>query len=224
MTLVIAHRGASWDAQENTLPAFERAIADDADFVEFDVQCSSDGALVVFHDVELDRLTPLTGPLRRRPFAELREVGILSLEEVLELTSGRIGLMAELKSPHLYRRQELVARTAALLPGDAVVVSFSRRALQESLRIRPRLAVLQHVGFGVTIRQSATYARWVGFSAPRVTRRGVVKARGLGLSTSVYTVNEPVRMRELAGLGVDAIFTDRPLLARATLDPRPRAG
>lgn len=224
MTLVIAHRGASWDEPENTLPAFERAIADGADFVEFDVQCSSDGALVVFHDLELERLTPLQGPLRRRPLAELREVGIPTLEDVLDLTAGRIRLMAELKSPHLYRRQNLVARTVAPLPADAVVVSFSGRALLETRRLRPKLALLQHVGYGVSIRAAVQYAQWVGFGNVRATSRALAKATRLGLATSVYTVNEPARMRELAALGVGAIFTDRPLLARATLDPPRPAG
>ena len=126
--IVIAHRGASWDEPENTLPAFERAIAVGADYVEFDVQAASDGGLVVFHDLHLDRLTPATGPLRARPLAELRELGIPTLEEVLELTAGRIGVMAELKSPRLYRRHDIVARTLALLGRDAVVVSFSRAA------------------------------------------------------------------------------------------------
>ena len=63
MTWVIAHRGASADERENTLPAFERAIELGADFVELDVQVSADGALVVFHDLDLDRLTPLRGPI-----------------------------------------------------------------------------------------------------------------------------------------------------------------
>ena len=69
---MIAHRGASWDLPENTLPAFERAIEVGADYVELDVQLSADGEVVVFHDLELDRLTPLEGPLRRRTQAELR--------------------------------------------------------------------------------------------------------------------------------------------------------
>ena len=129
MTWVIAHRGASADERENTLPAFERAIAVGADFVELDVQVSADGALVVFHDVDLDRLTPLRGPLGNRPLAELREHAIPTLEDVLELTRGRIGVMAELKSPHLYRRHDVAGRTAALLGPDDVLLSFSRRAL-----------------------------------------------------------------------------------------------
>ena len=66
MTWVIAHRGASSEEKENTLPAFERAIELGADYVEFDVQASSDGGLVVFHDLRLDRLTDARGPLRAR--------------------------------------------------------------------------------------------------------------------------------------------------------------
>lgn len=221
MTWVIAHRGASWDEPENTLPAFERAITDGADFVEFDVQAASDGALVVFHDVKLDRLTPLTGPLRRRPLAELEEVGIPTLADVLELTSGRIGVMAELKSPHLYRRQHVVTRTVALLPRDAVVISFSKPALLEARRARPELRLLQHVGYGVSITAAAHYAWGVGFHDPRFTRQGLAKARALGLATTVYTVNEPARMLELEALGVDGVFTDRPDRALPTL-ARPR--
>jgi len=220
MTWVIAHRGASADERENTLPAFERAIAVGADFVELDVQVSVDGALVVFHDVDLDRLTPLRGPLRKRSLAELREQGIPTLEDVLELTRGRIGVMAELKSPHLYRRHDVAGRTAALLGPDDVVLSFSRRALLEAKRRTSDLRLLQHVGLGVSIRAASSYAWGVGFWDPRVTGRGLAKAKKLGLATTVYTVNEPDRMRELSSLGVDGIFTDCPDRARAAVRPR----
>jgi glycerophosphoryl diester phosphodiesterase len=218
---VIAHRGASWDETENTLPAFERAIAAGADFVEFDVQAASDGTLVVFHDLELDRLTPLKGPLRRRPLAELREVGIPTLEDVLDLAAGRIGVMAELKSPRLYRRHDIVARTVAALPHDAVVISFNKQALLEARLHRPKLRLLQHVGYGASIAGAARYAWGVGFHDPRVTSRGLAKARALGLASTVYTVNEPARMRALEALGADGFFTDRPELALRSL-ARPR--
>jgi len=215
--LVIAHRGASWDERENTLAAFERAIAVGADYVELDVQASSDGGLVVFHDLRLDRLTPARGPLRARTLAELRELGILTLEEVLELTSGRIGVMAELKSPRLYRRHDLVARTVALLGREDVVVSFSRTAILETRRLRPELRTVQHVGLGVSIRAAAGYAWAAGFEDARMTVRGLARARAYGLKTLVYTVNEPARMRELAAMGVDGIFSDRPDLLRTTV-------
>ena len=217
MTLVIAHRGASFDERENTLPAFERAIAMGADYVELDVQASADGELVVCHDADLDRLTPLTGPLRARTAAELREVGIPTLAEALELMQGRIGVLAELKQAWRYRRHDVVARTVALLGRDDMVVSFEPRALVEALRLRPALRVIQHVGYGVTIRRAAGYAWAAGFHDPRVTRRGIERARALGLATTVYTVNDPSRMRHLATLGVDGIFSDRPDLLREVL-------
>ena len=217
MTWVIAHRGASADERENTLPAFERAIELGADFVELDVQASADGALVVFHDLDLDRLTPLRGPLRRRALAELREHGIPTLEDVVELTRGRIGVMAELKSAHLYRRHDVVGRTVALLGEDDAVLSFSRRTLKDALGVRPSLRVLQHVGYGVSIRAASGYAWAVGFHDPRVTARGFARAARLGLETTVYTVNDPRRMRTLAAMGVGGIFSDRPALLRETL-------
>jgi glycerophosphoryl diester phosphodiesterase len=196
MTWVIAHRGASFDEPENTIPAFERAIALGADFVEFDVHAAPDGLLVVCHD-------PPRG-------------GEPSLDAVLEVVRGRVGVMCELKTPWRYRRHDVVARTLALLPEDAVVVCFDRRAL-EGIRSH---RTLQHVGYGVSIRAASRYAWGVGFHDPRVTRRGLAKAALLGLATTVYTVNDPSRMRDLGALGVDGIFSDRPDLLRAELARR----
>jgi glycerophosphoryl diester phosphodiesterase len=217
MTLVIAHRGASAHERENTLPAFERAIELGADYVELDVQASADGALVVFHDLNLGRLTPLKGPLRRRLAAELHEVGIPTLEDVIELTRGRIGVMAELKSAYLYRRHDLVRRTVELLADEDVVVSFERRAILEAKRARRELRVVQHVGFGVSIRAAAAYAWGVGFAEGRVTSRGLARAAEAGLRRFVYTVNDATRMTQLLAAGVDGIFTDRPERLRAVL-------
>ena len=217
MTLVIAHRGASWDEPENSFAAFERAVAAGADFVELDVQATRDGELVVFHDLDLDRLTPLAGPLRRRAAAELREVGVPTLVEALEALRGRAGVMAEVKSAWRYRRDDLVRRTARLLGRGDVLLSFEPWALREARRERPELRLLQHVGHGASIRRSAAYAWAVGFADGKLTGRGLARARSLGLATTVYTVNEPGRMRELVALGVDGIFTDRPDVLRAEL-------
>ena len=215
--IVVAHRGASYDEVENTPAAFERAIAVGAEYVEFDVQASSDGVLVVFHDLRLDRLTPARGPLRARSLGELRELGIPTLEEVLELTAGRVGVMVELKSPWLFRRHDIVSRTLKLLGRDAVVVSFSRRAILETRRLRPSLRTVQHVGVGTSIRAAADVAWAAGFDDARVTPRGIARAHALGLKALVYTVNEPSRLLALRVIGADGVFTDRPDLARETL-------
>lgn len=193
MTLVIAHRGAGWELPENTLAAFERAIEVGADYVELDVHAAQDGTLVVCHDAPLG--------------------DELGLEEAVELMRGRIGIMCELKNPWRYRRHDVVRRATELLPQDAIVLSFDARALQA---VRGR-RVLQHVGFGVSIRAAARYAWGVGFHDRRLTRRGLATARAHDLAATVYTVNDPSRMRELATLGVDGIFSDRPELLRETL-------
>jgi glycerophosphoryl diester phosphodiesterase len=200
--LVIAHRGASWDLPENTLSAFERAIEDGADFVELDVH-AMDERLVVVHDP----------PRRGRSYP--------LLEEVIELTRGRIPAMVELKQPYRYRRHDVVRRTLALLGDDDVLTSFEAEALREAHRLRPRLRLIQHVGLGVSIAQAARYAWGAGFADGRVVPRTLDRTRARGLATVVYTVNRAERMRELADLGVTGIVTDRPGLMRAVLAQAP---
>jgi glycerophosphoryl diester phosphodiesterase len=196
--LVIAHRGASWDKPENTLPAFRRAIEVGADFVELDVHATRDGRLVVVHD----------RPRRSGTYP--------TLEEVLELTASRIGLMLELKHPYRYRRHDIVRRTLELVDDDAVIVSFEPGALRAVRRLRPGVRTIQHVGFGIPVPRAGDV--WgVGFANERVTPRAIARAQAARLATTVYTVNEPARMLELGALGVSGIFTDRPDLARRTL-------
>ena len=202
MTLVIAHRGASWDLPENTLPAFERAIEVGADFVEFDVHATADGELVVTHEP---------------PCVDQHKPAPPSLGDVLGLCAGRIGVMVELKTPHRYRRHDVVRRTLELLDDDAVLVCFEPGAVAQVRALRPRMRTVQHVAF-VPLRVAAARGCWAaGFENGRASARALGRAQRLGLETTVYTVNEPERMRELAALGVTGIFTDRPDVARRTL-------
>lgn len=120
---VIAHRGASADAPENTLPAVRLGARVKSDFVEIDVQRSSDGHLVVIHDTTLARTTdvedryPTRAPYNVSDFTleEIRTLdagswfspgfagtGIPTLSEVLDALNGRAGLLLEVKSPALY--------------------------------------------------------------------------------------------------------------------------
>ena len=127
--LVIAHRGASDELPENTLPAFERAIELGADAVELDVHADATGRLVVTHDPPRSRL------------------GLPTLEEILDLCRGRIRVMVELKTPYRYRRHDIVRRTLALLDDDGVVVCFEAGAIARVRAERPRMRTVQHVAF-----------------------------------------------------------------------------
>ena len=194
--LVIAHRGASSELPENTLPAFERAIEVGADYVELDVHADGEGRLVVTHD-----RPALSG-------------GFPRLEEALDLMRGRIGVMVELKTPRRYRRHDVVARTVRLLSSDDALLCFQRQPLEEARRLRPTLRTVQHVGVGVSIRGAR--AAWAaGFKDSRVTPRGIGAARRLGLLPLVFTVNDEARMHELEAWGVGGLFTDCPARALA---------
>ena len=190
---VIAHRGASAEAPENTLPVFERAIEVGADFVEFNVHARPGGELVVTHD-------PPRGP-----------AALPTLAETLDLCRGRIGVMVELKTPYRYRRHPLRrAHDRPARPGDAVVVCFEAGATARVRELRPDLRTVQHVAFA-SIRAAAARGCWaVGFDNRRASGRALRTAQRRGLATTVYTVNEPARMLELAALGVTGIFTDDP--------------
>ena len=192
---MIAHRGASAELPENTLPAFERAIELGADYVEFDVW----NDLSVTHD-----------PPRRGTVYP-------TLAEVLELCRGRIGVMVELKRPH----GDLVERVLQMVDDEAVLVCFQCRALEQARALRPGIRTVQHVGFGVSIRRAARGSWAAGFQNERVTKRGLETARRLGLETTVYTVNDETRMLELRDLGVSGIFTDCPDRALRTLGRLP---
>jgi glycerophosphoryl diester phosphodiesterase len=192
--IVIAHRGASWELPENTLPAFERAIEIGADYVELDVHADADGRLVVTHEPPL--------PDRGYP----------TLAEALDLCRGRIGVMAELKTPNRYRRHDVVARAVRLLSADDALVCFQRLPLEQARALRTGLRTVQHVGLGVSISGAAD-AWAAGFRDDRTTPRGLRAALALELLPLVYTVNDPERMRALAAAGAAGVFTDRPDLA-----------
>jgi glycerophosphoryl diester phosphodiesterase len=201
---VIAHRGASWDEPANTLRAFRRAIRAGADYVELDVQATRDGELVAVHDPLRDTLAEL---LARSPETP-------RLAEVLEECAGRIGLAVELKHPYRHRRHRLVECTLDALarhriaPAETLVFSFEPAALREVAARRPDLRAVQLLG---TSPPRVTAPAWgVGLLDARATSARIAAARGRGLATLVYTVNDERRMRELAELGVDGVVTDRP--------------
>lgn len=248
----IAHRGASGTSPENTLAAIRRAVRLGADSVEVDVQRSSDGELILFHDATLTRTTnveevyPERTPYRVGDFtfAELRRLDagswfseefagerIPALAGALPELRARAGLLLELKDPALYpgiERQvagELEAAgfsRPAPAAGRLVVQSFDRASMRRYHEIQPRVAVGELYArrpTGAELRAAATYALQVNPSYTFTDRALVESIHALGMSTSVYTVNEPEDMRRMISLGVDGIITDFP----GTLD-RVRAG
>ncbi len=142
-----AHRGLHGpDIPENSQTGFAAAIARDMG-IELDVQCSADGAAVVFHDWELDRLTAERGPVSERTATELGAIrltggadGIPTLPQVLDLIDGRAPLLIEIKSragtPYA-PLCEAVSRAIKGRPGDLAIMSFDPRVSRWFARHSP---------------------------------------------------------------------------------------
>jgi glycerophosphoryl diester phosphodiesterase len=190
--LVLAHRGACWELPENTFEAFELAIAEQADYVEFDVRARN-GELVVCHDPSPPEGTP-------------------TLEEVLVALTGRVGLAVEVKEAETADAILDALERHGVEAERGIVVSFHPGALESVSRRRPDLRCVLH-----TNDPPAAQGLWgIGFEEPASAER-LEEAQALGLATTVFTVNDHRRMLELAALGVTGIFTDRPGLARQVL-------
>jgi glycerophosphoryl diester phosphodiesterase len=132
MALVSAHRGGAGDepALENTLAAYMQAIADGADFIEFDIRLTSDGRPVLFHDDQLD------DEHGHRSIAHLRfdEIGgtLVELDAVLDLIAGRIGAHVDLKVRG--GEIELVTRIVDLLGVGNVIITTAEDSSVRAIR------------------------------------------------------------------------------------------
>ena len=220
---VIGHRGARGHAPENTLLAIDTGIALGAPWVEFDVQRHPSGALLVFHDLTLDRTTNGHGFLVDQPLEVLRGLDagggqmIPTLDEVLDLVDQRVGVNIELKSAG--GTAEAVAavirsHVEAGWPVDRFLVSsFHLPELWEFKQLAPEIPVgallcgvpLDWAGCALELG-----AATLNLSSEFVDPRLIADAHAHGIKVYVYTVNDPAEMRLLHGLGVDGVFTDYP--------------
>lgn len=229
---VIAHRGFSAVAPENTLAAVRAAIEVGADMAEIDVTLSADGHVVVIHDETLDRTTDGRGEVADFRLAELKTLDagawfgprftgerIPTLDEVLAEVRGRILLNVEIKSEAVGRGivDEVAAAVQVRRMSDRVIVSsFSPTALEAMRTAGPdiRTAVL----FNPEVHRGSDpvdIVRSLGASAfnikrARLTGRTLRRCLDNAVPVAVYTVNSPRRMRKLMRRGVHAVFTDHP--------------
>lgn len=217
--LVFAHRGASAELPENTLPAFRRAVELGADGIELDVQCCED-ELVVIHDDALERTTNGRGAVTEHSLAELRALDagggapIPLLAEVLDAVGERLVVNIELKGPGTAGPtvELLTARDAA--PERVLLSAFAHDELVEARRRAPcfpRGALFGRLdGVDPVTAARAVAATTANLALRTVTEARVRALRAAGLEVLVYTVNEVEEALTLRALGVRGVFTDRP--------------
>jgi glycerophosphoryl diester phosphodiesterase len=234
--LVIAHRGASGHAPENTLSAFRKALAMGATFIETDLQLSRDARFVAIHDNTVDRTTSGKGAVHDLTLADLRKLDagawfgsefagerIPTLEEILQFARKHdVVFYLELKpAGHWGGEHALIG--ALRESGEiarTVVICFDPAILAAIRKIEPTLMT----GLLFDGQLESPLDKAVEIGARQLVVRGdlvtpgiLTEARRRDLQVVCWTVNHPVHMRLLAAAGVDGIMSDYPDRLLATL-------
>ena len=236
--LLLAHRGASKDAPENTLAAFAEAVRQGADGVELDAMVCGSGEVVVCHDEHLDRLAHLPWEVRTTAWWKLQQADVGSplgfapariplLEEVLEALPAHFLINIELKCDAFNdgglakKVAEIVTRRA--LAERVVISSFNPMCLFRLAAAAPSLRR------GFLIDPDKPWGPQAYVLSPLVSSHSVhpfheactpermAQWTAAGLRVAVWTVDDAERARQLEALGVSYLITNRPGALRAAL-------
>jgi glycerophosphoryl diester phosphodiesterase len=226
-TEIMAHRGASLVAPENTMAAVRAAIDSGAQWVEVDVQETADGEVIVIHDSDLKKIGRVPLAVATSTLVELQEIDIGSwfgeefsdqriptLEQVLRLCKDRIRVNIELK--YYGAQQQLEQRVADIVDANAmadqvIIMSLRLDGIRAMHRLRPdwTLGLLTSVAVG---NLAALEVDFLAINARFASRHLIRRMHDQGKEIMVWTVNDPVGMSAMASRGADVIITDEPAL------------
>lgn len=226
--LIIGHRGAAALAPENTLPAFEAALNVGADGVEFDVQRTIDGHLIVFHDEDVARTSDGSGLIPQMTLDQMKslDVGswfdaqftgtnVLTLAELFEwMQDNNLLLFLELKEPfrfpgiekevvQLIYNYNLVDRTQ--------VRSFYHEHLHKLNQLAPDIAISELWYQYIPQKDEVTYPT-LNLSYNYCTDENISRFHEWGLKVTAWVVNDLEAARQLVAWGIDGITGDDPAL------------
>jgi len=247
MTIVVAHRGASAQAPENTMEAFQLAVEAGADAIELDVHLTADDQLAVIHDETLDRTTDQTGAVRELTMDEIRQADagarfvragdagyafrgrglrVPTLAEVLAWLPDGVGLVIEIKARAAADAVVAAVRDHAVRSdGRLAAISFDEAAIERVRELDPTIKTGYLLVPTQAIEPALVWATEHGHVGvhPYEADLGMdplpilAQAHAYGREIGCYVVNDPERMKHLAACGVWGFVTDVPDVARAAL-------
>lgn len=225
--MIMAHRGLSADALENTLYAFAAAIDVGANFIELDVQQTKDGVLIVMHDQSLLRTTGVDKNIWEVDYDEIKDLDagswfdliygnahISTLEEVLQFVDGRIQLNIEIK-PTDYSSDTLEQDVAELIEkydytDKYWVTSFSYTSLKKIKQVNSAIKTAYVMSMAYGQFYNLQYADRFSLNKVFVINQVVNAVHQNGKQVFAWTVNSISEARSLCNLQVDGIITDDP--------------
>jgi glycerophosphoryl diester phosphodiesterase len=243
---IIAHRGASHDAPENTLAAFKLGLKQRADGVELDIWLTKDGKIVVCHDADTKRTTGIAAKIAESNLADLRVLDagswkapqwkgekLPTLDEALALIPEGKRLVIEIKcGVEVLPELERVLKASGKPASQLVIISFSYPVCTDAKKLFPKIPVL----FLSSFKQDKATSAWTPTPDSLIAKAKAANLDGLnlsfrgpldaafvkqthaaGLKFYVWTVNDAEVARKLLAAGADGITTDRPEWLREQL-------
>jgi glycerophosphoryl diester phosphodiesterase len=243
---IIGHRGASYDAPENTLASFKLGYGQNADGCELDIHLTADGQVVVMHDYDTKRVGGVTNKIATQTYKNLQqfEIGrwgkwtnatfherVPLLKEVLPIIPAGKKLFIEIKTgPEIIPALKEVLDHATQKPEQLVIITFNYDSAKAAKETFPKLKTYWLVDYKKDkagkfpeFEEMISKAKAirvdgvdVNFNWP-LTKENVARIKAAGLECHVWTVDDPAKAKELAANGVDSITTNRPAFIREQL-------
>jgi glycerophosphoryl diester phosphodiesterase len=235
--IIVGHRGARYEAPENTIEGFVHAQQNGCQYFELDIQLSSDDALVVFHDTSLKRTTGKRGKLINFPYSHLQTLdaslsmpnwptkcAIPNLQSVVNAVSHETDWQFEVKTDKRSRLSILIHHLYDFIIANNIikqvtVTSSNRWFLKQISALYPNISTGYVAELPlidpVKIAQKLN-CKMLAVSVSIANKSTIKRAKEAGLHVSCWTVNDLNKMRELKETGVDSIITDIPSLAIQT--------
>jgi len=233
--IIIAHRGASAYAPENSLRAFEKAIEMNANVIETDVQQTKDGIVVIMHDLSVDRTTNGKGLIKDIIYSDFKNLQLKdhsiswqnppSLEETIQLINGRCELLIEIKKgsdyyPDIEKNIIDLIKKYNAQSWIKTIHSFEKQALINIAKQDSNINLQKLIVFNLPLVSfnfdkhfhKDNFENWKGVNVYHLfcSRRLIQKIHKLNKTVYVWTVNKPRKAKKLAKRGVDGIITNKP--------------
>ncbi|MBR0630955.1 glycerophosphodiester phosphodiesterase [Bacillus altitudinis] len=230
---IIAHRGSSSAAPENTIAAFDVAVEQGADYIELDVQMTMDQHIVVIHDDTVERTTNGNGLVKSYTLDQLKKLDagswfdqqytnerIPTLQEILERYSQRIGILIEIKHP---KRQIGIEKAVARIINQfaysrhIIIQSFDVHALQRIKAFAPSLRtalIIKPDAFKLTKRKLTTYssfANGLNMKKTMINRWWIDRIHTFGMDVFIWTVKDQKTADRIKKYPINGVVTDNPL-------------
>ncbi|SHM54458.1 glycerophosphodiester phosphodiesterase [Gracilibacillus kekensis] len=229
-TILVAHRGASYHAPENTLGAFQRGIELNADYLECDVQLTKDGHVVIMHDKRIDRTTNFYGMVKDLTLEELKKVDaglmfstdyigeeILTLEELLIALNPGAGIMIEIKYPDLY--PDIEEKVVNIIKDyqdkhKIIVQSFDFDVIKKVKKLLPDVetgVIVSKRKLNTTeIADLANYVNVINYNVNYLSKDIVEAAHNNDIMVTAWSIKKQKHFNKAMELGVDGIVTNFP--------------